>query len=273
VSSRVKKGVEIKDLLIGTGEEATRESVVVANVLEFLRRGDEVSPSPLFGYRHIIDLGRRESIAGLRYGIPGMRVGGKREILISPHLAYGERGVPGLIPANALLRCEVELLEIREYNALLPQDYLPGKVLGIHQKDFDEQGFAWGFKLHESGNARLTVWWNRDEVQQKKQPNWRQIPISVDSAESQQLILEAVELPKRIPDCILWNASSTNGKDGGEPIRDRSSGAGCLCIQVTEQKESLLMIGVYKESAAFRDSGLHQAVERLVRPNLAQLAE
>jgi FKBP-type peptidyl-prolyl cis-trans isomerase len=47
----------------------------------------------------VIDLGRRESIAGLRYGIPGMRVGGTREIVISPHLAYGEVGIPGRIPA------------------------------------------------------------------------------------------------------------------------------------------------------------------------------
>ena len=90
----------------------------------------KVAPSSLFGTRHIIDLGRRESIAGLRYGIPGMRVGGKREIVISPHLAYGERGVPGLILVNALLRCEVDLLEIRQYNAVLPEDYLPGKSSG-----------------------------------------------------------------------------------------------------------------------------------------------
>src|SRR5215469_4020920 len=123
------KGVEIEDLAVGTGDEATRENVVVVSVREFLRRGDEVSPSPLFGTRMVIDLGRRECIAGLRYGILGMRVGGTREITTSPHLAYGEAGKPGKIPANALLRCRVELIEIRQHSALLPQDYLPGKVL------------------------------------------------------------------------------------------------------------------------------------------------
>jgi FKBP-type peptidyl-prolyl cis-trans isomerase len=66
-----------------------------------------VSGLPLFGTKMVIDLGRRESIAGLRYGIPGMRVGGTREIVISPHLAYRAAGIPGRIPANALLRCEV----------------------------------------------------------------------------------------------------------------------------------------------------------------------
>ena len=94
------KGIEIKDLIVGTGEEAAKGSVVVANVREFLRRGDEVSPSPLFGTRMVIDLSRRDSIAGLRYGIPGMRVGGTREIVISPHLAYGEVGIPGRIQSE-----------------------------------------------------------------------------------------------------------------------------------------------------------------------------
>src|SRR6185312_9039480 len=89
------KGIEIRDLIVGTGDEAMKESVVAVNLREVLRRGDEVSRSPLFGTKTLIDLGRRESIAGLRYGIPGMRVGGTREIVISPDLAYGEVGIPG----------------------------------------------------------------------------------------------------------------------------------------------------------------------------------
>jgi FKBP-type peptidyl-prolyl cis-trans isomerase len=43
-----------------------------------------------------------------------MRVGGKRELIVSPHLAYGEMGIPGKIPANAVIRFEVELLDVRE---------------------------------------------------------------------------------------------------------------------------------------------------------------
>ena len=152
-----KKGIEVKDLTVGTGEEATKDSVVAVNVREFLRRGDEVSPSPLCGTRHIIDLGRRECIAGLRYGIPGMRVGGTREITISPHLAYGEAGIPGRIPANALLRCRVDLLEIRQYNALLPQDWLPGKVLMISRgRGKCAPQLGWNFSVHENGTALLS---------------------------------------------------------------------------------------------------------------------
>ena len=48
--------------------------------------------------------------AGLFYGLHGMRVGGTRTLRIAPHLAYGEKGVPGLIPANAVLTVEVTVL-------------------------------------------------------------------------------------------------------------------------------------------------------------------
>ena len=55
-------------------------------------------------------LGKRTVIAGLEYGVEDMCVGGKRSLQVSPHLAYREAGVPGIIPANAKLRFEVELL-------------------------------------------------------------------------------------------------------------------------------------------------------------------
>ena len=113
------KGIEITDLSVGTGTEATQDNCVAVNVRFFLRRGDEVFFSPAFGPRLLIALWRRDCVAGLLKGIPGMRVGGLRQIVISPHLAYGETGIPGRIPANALLRCEVELVAIREHTALL----------------------------------------------------------------------------------------------------------------------------------------------------------
>jgi peptidylprolyl isomerase len=60
-----------------------------------------------------VHLGRREVIAGLERGIVGMRVGGRRRLVISPHLAYGEAGVPGVIPPNAVVIAEVELLDVQ----------------------------------------------------------------------------------------------------------------------------------------------------------------
>ncbi len=59
-----------------------------------------------------VDLSRRETIAGVRYGIEGMRVGGHRTFIVPPHLGYREKGVIGKIPPNAALRCEVTLLAV-----------------------------------------------------------------------------------------------------------------------------------------------------------------
>jgi hypothetical protein len=50
-------------------------------------------------------------INGLFYGVEGMRVGGTRKLKISPHLGYGERGIPDVVPPNAVLLAEVTFLE------------------------------------------------------------------------------------------------------------------------------------------------------------------
>ena len=57
---------------------------------------------------------RGQLVSGLFYGLDGMRVGGTRRLEIAPHLAYGERGVPGVIPPNALLIAEIAVLESTE---------------------------------------------------------------------------------------------------------------------------------------------------------------
>lgn len=58
-----------------------------------------------------VRIDRRSLVGGLFYGVDGMRVGGMRRLKISPHLAYGERGVPEVIPANAVLTAEITVLE------------------------------------------------------------------------------------------------------------------------------------------------------------------
>jgi hypothetical protein len=262
------KGIETRDLTVGSGDEATKDSIVVANVKEFLRRGDEVSRSPLFGTKMVIDLGRRESIAGLRYGIPGMRVGGTREIVISPHLAYGEAGIPGRIPANALLRCEVELLEIREHSALLPQDWLPGKILMLRrcQKANDQQP-GWTFTVHEAGNSRLSL--NPIPDKQQKQVRWSEVPIPLEVEESAGLIRQAMDLPKEIPeDCVGWNSGFIDMQKGGV-IKDNRNGARCMVVQVMESGRNVCLIGVHEDSPNFLESAFYKNVERLIVPHLA----
>jgi FKBP-type peptidyl-prolyl cis-trans isomerase len=58
-----------------------------------------------------VEIHRRSLVNGLFYGVEGMRVGGTRRLEIAPHLAYGDRGVPGVIPEGALLTAEITILE------------------------------------------------------------------------------------------------------------------------------------------------------------------
>ena len=58
---------------------------------------------------------RENLIAGLFQGIDGMRVGGRRKLRISPHLAYGDIGIPGTIPPGAAIMAEIEFIEEREW--------------------------------------------------------------------------------------------------------------------------------------------------------------
>jgi FKBP-type peptidyl-prolyl cis-trans isomerase len=59
-------------------------------------------------------IGSRRIIAGVEYALEGMREGGRRRVRVSPHLGYGERGVPDRVPANAVLICEIWLHEVHD---------------------------------------------------------------------------------------------------------------------------------------------------------------
>ena len=59
-----------------------------------------------------IVLGRREAMAGVEHALMGMKAGGYRKVRISPHLAYRDKGIPDLIPPDAVLICEIWLRDI-----------------------------------------------------------------------------------------------------------------------------------------------------------------
>lgn len=98
----------------------------------------------------VIDLSKRHHIAGLKKGIEGMRVGGKRELVVSPHLAYGEKGIPGSIPPKAVIRFEVELLEVRAAGIAHPENYPLAKQLLVFRPGEAACNVArWQFGLRE----------------------------------------------------------------------------------------------------------------------------
>ncbi|MFN9629425.1 MAG: FKBP-type peptidyl-prolyl cis-trans isomerase [Cyanobacteriota bacterium] len=104
-------GLQITDLVVGEGEEATAGRTVSVNYRGTLQNGKEFDSSYGRG-PFSFPLGASRVIKGWDEGVAGMKVGGKRQLVIPPDLAYGSRGAGGVIPPDATLLFDVELLEV-----------------------------------------------------------------------------------------------------------------------------------------------------------------
>ncbi len=112
--------VLVTDLVAGIGDEALPGMVIVVHYTGWLldpaatdQRGRQFDSSRDRGQPFSFPLGGQRVIRGWEQGIPGMRVGGKRRLVIPPALAYGPRGAGnGVIPPEATLIFEVELLAV-----------------------------------------------------------------------------------------------------------------------------------------------------------------
>ena len=102
------------DIKVGTGTEAKQGShTAVVHYTGWLASGKKFDSSVDAGKPFPFTIGAGEVIKGWDEGVAGMKVGGKRQLRIPPALAYGERGYPGAIPANATLIFDVQLIEVR----------------------------------------------------------------------------------------------------------------------------------------------------------------
>jgi FKBP-type peptidyl-prolyl cis-trans isomerase len=101
-----------EDLQVGTGAEAQAGQHVEVHYTGWLLDGKQFDSSR-GGDPFTFRLGGGQVIKGWDQGVAGMKVGGKRKLTIPPELGYGMRGVPGVIPAQATLAFEVELLGVK----------------------------------------------------------------------------------------------------------------------------------------------------------------
>lgn len=101
-----------EDLVLGSGATAQAGRTVVVHYTGWLAGGPQFDSSRARLDPLDFSLGAGDVIRGWDQGIAGMRVGGKRKLTIPPELAYGDQGCGGVIPPNATLVFEVELLEI-----------------------------------------------------------------------------------------------------------------------------------------------------------------
>ena len=106
-------GLVIEELEVGTGAEATAGQQVKVHYTGWLTDGKKFDSSKDRNDPFVFGLGARQVIAGWDEGVQGMKVGGKRKLTIPPNLGYGARGAGGVIPPNATLVFEVELLAVK----------------------------------------------------------------------------------------------------------------------------------------------------------------
>jgi hypothetical protein len=123
----LRSGLTLLADIPGIGEPVRRQHNYLIRLRLSLRGGEAVRWKTAWGPVGVarledngetlvteVRIDRRSLVNGLFYGVEGMRVGGMRRLEIAPHLAYGDRGVPGVVPANAVLTAEITVLASAE---------------------------------------------------------------------------------------------------------------------------------------------------------------
>ncbi|MCI0571683.1 MAG: FKBP-type peptidyl-prolyl cis-trans isomerase [Myxococcaceae bacterium] len=105
--------LQIDEMKVGIGAEATPGKTVTVHYVGTLTNGSKFDSSRDRGQGFSFRLGAGSVIQGWDKGVAGMKVGGMRKLTIPPELGYGARGFPPVIPPNATLVFEVELLDVR----------------------------------------------------------------------------------------------------------------------------------------------------------------
>jgi len=123
-----RSGIKIIADTPGQGASVERQHIYQIRLKMWLNKGEPIRwkhPWGMIDRARLEDDGetlytdlridRENLFAGLFQGIDGMRIGGTRKLKISPHLAYGETGIPGKVPAQAMIIAEIEFIEERKW--------------------------------------------------------------------------------------------------------------------------------------------------------------
>jgi len=123
-------GLRYKDILVGDGESPKVGDKVVVHYTGTLEDGTKFDSSVDRGQPFEFPIGTGRVIKGWDEGVMSMKVGGKRQLVIPPNLGYGERGAGKVIPPNATLIFDVELIKIKEM--YVDSDFsLPGEEINM----------------------------------------------------------------------------------------------------------------------------------------------
>ena len=112
-SIKTASGLVIEDLIVGSGATAAAGQRVSVHYTGWLQDGKKFDSSKDRGQAFMFSLGRGEVIRGWDEGVAGMKIGGRRTLTIPPDYGYGTQGAGGVIPPNATLVFDVELLDVK----------------------------------------------------------------------------------------------------------------------------------------------------------------
>ena len=110
--TKTPSGLQYWDIKVGTGAEAHSGQHVKVDYTGWLTNGKKFDSSVGTGKPFEFLIGAGQVIKGWDEGVKGMRIGGKRKLTIPPDMGYGANGYPPVIPPNATLVFDVELLEV-----------------------------------------------------------------------------------------------------------------------------------------------------------------
>ncbi len=111
--TKTASGLQYQDVAAGSGAEAREGQVAVVHYTGWLTDGTKFDSSRDRGEPFSFPIGAGQVIPGWDEGVAGMKVGGRRKLVIPSNLGYGDMGAPPVIPPGATLVFDVELLELK----------------------------------------------------------------------------------------------------------------------------------------------------------------
>ena len=111
--TKTASGLQYQDVTVGNGAEAREGQLAVVHYTGWLTDGTKFDSSRDRGQPFSFPIGAGQVIAGWDEGVAGMKIGGRRKLVIPSNLGYGDMGSPPVIPAGATLVFDVELLDLK----------------------------------------------------------------------------------------------------------------------------------------------------------------
>lgn len=108
-----ESGLQIEDIKVGTGAEAKLGATVTVHYVNWINDGTQKISTRDTDQPLVFPIGVGAIIKGLDEGVTGMKVGGVRKLVIPPALGFGDKGAGEMIPPNATLTFEVELIDVK----------------------------------------------------------------------------------------------------------------------------------------------------------------